>query len=205
MSGNYVYVINRADGALKVGFSKNPDQRLASRRGFLGEAASVVFSLHRPLGDAHRVEKMAHKVLQAFDVGYEWFDVTPEMARSAVVYAGLLADNKRSVPKPAIYPTWGETLDPLSTALLIGYVRPLPGLTRGEQVVALRRRGVASENIYHDEVQCRDGWSASLKDVRKGDTFLIPRREMLGSTEAEVLLALSEIAKRGPVVVLLDG
>lgn len=205
MTGNYTYVINRPDGAHKVGYSQDPKSRLAALRPLVGRHAVVTFSLHRPNGDGYVVEGRAHELLQDHALGYEWFQVSAEEAKEAVIYAALLVDKVRFLRAPADRPSLDEVLFPPSRPLHIGYVRPIARLSHDEQRARLRSAGVAGDQIYIDAPGQRFAWSAALKDIRQGDTFVVASRRVLGTTKARVATAVTDVARRQSELLLLDA
>ncbi len=80
----YVYVIGPAAGLQKVGLATDPRSRLAALQ------TACPFDLHLhvavsvPFGEAHAIERRAHRALAKACVRNEWFSVTPAEAVAAV-------------------------------------------------------------------------------------------------------------------------
>lgn len=84
--GSFVYVIAGDHGLTKIGVSSNPNARLAQLR--TASPFPLRFSLICAVsGDAYAVEAAAHELLGRNRMDGEWFDVTPELAMSAVTGA----------------------------------------------------------------------------------------------------------------------
>jgi hypothetical protein len=81
-----VYVMTREDGAVKVGASRRPEKRTTEVAGAIGQSVSVTFRTE-PRADALAIENTAHKLLIKKQHEGEWFDVTAEDAREAIIRA----------------------------------------------------------------------------------------------------------------------
>ncbi len=98
-SHRFVYVIGPPIGLQKVGIATDPKQRLATLQTacpfdlFLHLAAAV------PFGEAHTIERRAHRALAKSCVRNEWFEATPAEAMAAVQAAMVPAPVK--LPTPA--------------------------------------------------------------------------------------------------------
>ena len=83
-TNRYVYVIGPPVGLQKVGIATDPRQRLAT----LQTACPFDLFLHLavavPFGEAHAIERRAHRLLARFCVRNEWFEATREEAICAV-------------------------------------------------------------------------------------------------------------------------
>ena len=93
-SHRFVYVIGPPVGLQKVGIATDPKQRLAT----LQTACPFDLFLHLafavPFGDAHAIERRAHRILARSCVRNEWFETTAKEAIDAVQTA--------AAPRPAI-------------------------------------------------------------------------------------------------------
>ena len=81
----HVYAMKSADGPIKIGVSRNPDQRREELQREFAASITVVGSAivyNRRL--AFRAEKIAHRILAAVRIKGEWFDVTKEEAIDAI-------------------------------------------------------------------------------------------------------------------------
>ena len=80
----HIYVIGPPVGLQKVGIATDPRQRLAT----LQTACPFDLFLHLavavPFGDAHAIERQAHRLLARSCVRNEWFEATREEAIQAV-------------------------------------------------------------------------------------------------------------------------
>ena len=86
ISGAFVYVIKGEHNLVKVGVSTNPSARLATLR------TSSPFRLHMAFvgvtpGTGYDIEAAAHSLLAPHRCNGEWFDISPELAISAVMGA----------------------------------------------------------------------------------------------------------------------
>ncbi len=83
-TNRYVYVIGPLVGLQKVGIATDPRQRLAT----LQTACPFDLSLHLavavPFGEAHAIERRAHRLLARSCVRNEWFETTAKEAIAAV-------------------------------------------------------------------------------------------------------------------------
>jgi DNA-binding XRE family transcriptional regulator len=69
----YVYIISNGLGANKVGISKNPSNRLASLQTSSPSRLTLVYHKEVPAGMALLAEKIIHKKLEKYNIGFEWF------------------------------------------------------------------------------------------------------------------------------------
>ncbi len=86
ITGAFVYVIKGAHNLVKIGVSTNPSARLATLR------TSSPFPLHLAFvgvtpGTGYDIEAAAHGMLDPHRCNGEWFDISPELAISAVMGA----------------------------------------------------------------------------------------------------------------------
>ena len=83
-ANRYVYVIGPPVGLQKVGIATDPKQRLAT----LQTACPFDLFLHLavavPFGEAHAIERRAHRLLARSCVRNEWFETTRDEAIKAV-------------------------------------------------------------------------------------------------------------------------
>ncbi len=83
-ANRFVYVIGPPVGLQKVGIATDPRQRLAT----LQTACPFDLFLHLavavPFGEAHAIERRAHRLLARSCVRNEWFETTREEAIGAV-------------------------------------------------------------------------------------------------------------------------
>lgn len=93
----HIYVIGPPIGLQKVGLATDPRARLAA----LQTACPFDLLLHLavavPFGEAHAIERRAHRLLARSCVRNEWFDTTPAEAIAAVQSAAA----PRPLAKPA--------------------------------------------------------------------------------------------------------
>lgn len=86
-----LYVIGDPGAApVKVGISRDPDQRLLALRGLVGKTAEVLFR-SEPMAKARTVERIAHALLRDYEEGEEMFRVLPEVAIATIERAQELA------------------------------------------------------------------------------------------------------------------
>jgi hypothetical protein len=81
-----VYVMRRADGAVKVGISTDPPFRRKAVSSAVRQTVSHLASTH-PMKNAREIERIAHKILADKHEYGEWFWVTVDEAKSAVEMA----------------------------------------------------------------------------------------------------------------------
>lgn len=82
----HVYAMQRADGAVKVGISTNPDSRKKTVAVEVRQSVNVSFAIP-PRSDARAVEIAAHKLLRDKHETGEWFFVSVEEAMAAISLA----------------------------------------------------------------------------------------------------------------------
>jgi Meiotically Up-regulated Gene 113 (MUG113) protein len=94
----YVYVAGSPDGGgpIKVGVSRTPRDRIQSVRSEVGWPSVALFYIQ---GEVYKtfVEYEAHRLLWAYRVNGEMFDVSPENAVAAVKVAGETAARSPSL------------------------------------------------------------------------------------------------------------
>ncbi len=83
---SYVYVIAGHQGAVKVGYSTNPQMRLAALQTASAGQLHMAHILATDI-DARMIEAEAHRLLDRHRLAGEWFDVSPEVAIEAVELA----------------------------------------------------------------------------------------------------------------------
>lgn len=89
---NYIYVMSRADGAHKIGFTNAPKSRRSGISSEIGERVDIVHFVERPAGDAALVERICHVLLDERSICGEWFLVKSDEALEAVQVSCELAD-----------------------------------------------------------------------------------------------------------------
>lgn len=92
-SGGFVYVIRSDANVVKIGFSSNPINRIASLRTGSSYPLDFAFVGVTP-GTGAEIEREAHRLLARHRLEGEWFDVTPEMATAAVMGAAAKIGHK---------------------------------------------------------------------------------------------------------------
>ncbi len=99
----YIYVIGPLVGLQKVGLATDPQSRLATFQ----TASPFDLVLHAafpvPFGDAHAIERRAHRLLVRSCVRNEWFETTPADAISAVKAAFGPVMVRAVVPAPSAW------------------------------------------------------------------------------------------------------
>ena len=85
-SADFVYVVAGEHGLIKVGFTTNPQARLATLRTASPYSLEMVFCAPA-YGSAFVIEQAAHDILSKHRASGEWFAVTPEMAIAAIYAA----------------------------------------------------------------------------------------------------------------------
>ncbi|HXJ57715.1 MAG TPA: GIY-YIG nuclease family protein [Verrucomicrobiae bacterium] len=83
----WVYVIGAEEGLRKVGYSTHPFKRLVSLKRDAPPGAKVLHATLLDYHEARQVEFRAHAILGPTRVRGEWFDVTDDVAISAVIQA----------------------------------------------------------------------------------------------------------------------
>ncbi len=94
----YVYVIGPVAGLQKVGLATDPRSRLAALQTAVPFNLVLHAAVRVPFGDAHAVERRAHRLLADVCARNEWFHATPAEAIAAVQDAA-------NPPKP-VPPEW---------------------------------------------------------------------------------------------------
>lgn len=94
-----VYVLREEDGVAKIGYSRQPKKRLNSIRRN-GHLISLEWQ-SKPHPRARMIEMIVHAMLDFLgvqgdrEIPTEWFDVTPDQAKSAINKAFSLWDEHR--------------------------------------------------------------------------------------------------------------
>ena len=83
----FIYVIGPLEGAQKVGLTTDPKARLATLQTGCPQELVIHVAVRVPFGEAHAVERRAHRLLEQSKVKNEWFDITPEGGIAAVLAA----------------------------------------------------------------------------------------------------------------------
>lgn len=182
----YIYVMDRANGHMKIGFSTDPFRRLP---GVLGAQSVLAMWEH---DDAYQVEQAAHRLLAEFRQDGEWFAVTRYRAFNAVVEAMYAHDGTAHIER--VIPMDGAdreippvpTVDPERHHL--GYLCPLPGVPAGQQMKWLLASGVSDLDVYK-EARPGQQLDASMKDCRDGDLFFAWSSAVFGE-RADAIAAL---------------
>jgi hypothetical protein len=86
ITGSFVYVIKGGHNLIKIGVSTNPSARLATLRTISPFPLHMAFVGVTP-GTGYDIEAGAHGMLAPHRCNGEWFDVSPELAISAVMGA----------------------------------------------------------------------------------------------------------------------
>lgn len=86
IEGSFVYVVRGDHNMVKVGVTTNPRARLAQLR--TGSAFPIEYAfIGVTPGAGYDIEAAAHAILDRHRCNGEWFDLSPEMAVSAVMGA----------------------------------------------------------------------------------------------------------------------
>lgn len=168
-NSGFVYVMARANGHLKVGFSTDPERRLPQVEG----ARSVEAQWSHP--QAYRVERTAHRLLRAHRRDGEWFAAGHITVYQAVINAMAEIGDQAKIGGPSIPSPDG--------VYRIGYARDFGGITDAEQMIWLLAQGVPRPNIYADMPGLRRGLGSALKDAREGDIFACWTPDMFDDRE----------------------
>lgn len=96
----YVYIMRRESGGpCKIGISRDLRTRRNVISNGVDEICDVIFLL-LPSVSAFAIERRVHSLLAEFDMGHEWFAVTPETAIRAVCYVGSQNETMASTGLP---------------------------------------------------------------------------------------------------------
>ena len=116
----YVYVIGPAAGLQKVGLATDPRARLAALQTVCPFDLHLHVAVSVPFGEAHAIERRAHRALAKACVRNEWFAVSPAEAVAAVREAA----NPPEEAAPALPKEWQPRPVPDLTVLpLFGFRR----------------------------------------------------------------------------------
>ena len=80
----YIYVVGPQVGLQKVGLATDPRSRLATLQTACPFDLFLHIAVAVPFGDAHAIERGAHRLLARSCVRNEWFEATPAEAIAAV-------------------------------------------------------------------------------------------------------------------------
>lgn len=187
---NSIYVIRYEDRLHKVGFSNDPRSRMRFLQ--LGEARrlSLIRSWPRPSGDAQTVEAQAHMLLAPWrdeQPGFrERFKVGGAAACAAVELAVALVAERGKPPVAAaarLKPSEAAALNSLQAMAIdqtrMAYLRLGEGETEGEWIIAMRQLGIQPDSVFIDQGGGMQEAIALAKNMRDGDTLVVPRRSDL--------------------------
>lgn len=165
---NYIYVMSRADGAHKIGYSNSPRTRRNGISTVMGERVDIVHFVERPGGDAGVVERICHAMLDDRAICGEWFLIGAERAVETVTAACGLADmHGRSILStlPAV-PRLSWKYDRLYKKVLAEN----PGIEPEEFLNVWRALAhlVADERSLDRYERGRDAWNKALSEGRVG-------------------------------------
>jgi hypothetical protein len=96
-----VYIMQRQDGAVKIGISEDPQSRRQTVQAEVGQPVQLcIWSYARP--DARRIEALSHKILVESHAYGEWFWVTVREAQAAIekaidIHEGRIPDTVSDV------------------------------------------------------------------------------------------------------------
>jgi hypothetical protein len=156
---NFVYCAWYGDDLYKVGFSGNPEVRVASLFSGNWPRPYIIKLWKRPNGDAHKVEQRAHKILAYYwrhsQHSNELFSGTREQICDGVDRAVAEIDRK---PVPYTPPAGGPPL-----AAMIGFAPIGAGFAAVAKIIDV---GVPFEQIYDDP-------RPLIKALRAGDTLVL--------------------------------
>lgn len=189
----YIYVMTRANGHMKIGFSIDPLRRLSQIKG----AGSVLaLWVH---DNVREVEAFAHQSLAPYRRDGEWFAVDCHAAFAAVTKAIKECSPKtQQRPEPPIPPA-PEIPD--EDRHRLGYLRPISSATIEQQQMWLLAAGVSELDIFADEPHEIRLLSASLKDCREGDIYCAWSPDVFGDRASVVAEA---VARRGAKLVFAE-
>ena len=97
-----VYIMQRQDGAIKIGISSDPASRRLSLVSTVRQPVSHCASTY-PMDEAKAIEGLAHRILVDHHDYGEWFWVSIEEAKAAVeravgIYEGKIPDTVSGIP-----------------------------------------------------------------------------------------------------------
>jgi hypothetical protein len=95
----FIYVIGPAVGLQKVGIATDPRSRLATLQTACPFDLVLHVAIPVPFGEAHAIERRAHRALARSCVRNEWFEATPVEAVAAV--KGAIRPQMTDVEVPA--------------------------------------------------------------------------------------------------------
>ena len=151
----YVYVIRGEHGAVKVGHSVDPPQRLGNLQTGSPFGLDIVHSVFIEK-DAEAVEASARQNLSRWLIRGEWFDVTPDVAIAAVYGAAARAGELgvplgRQAVRRSAWPTRFGSVVLAFSPVWIFMAAGLPAIAAVLSVVAL---GALSVMLLRDKL----GW-----------------------------------------------
>ena len=153
----FVYVIGPPVGLQKVGIATDPKQRLAT----LQTACPFDLFLHLavavPFGEAHAIERAAHRLLARSCVRNEWFEATTAQAIAAVqtAVAGRVAREDQTAPAEWRITRGGRAPDVAPLLAAGRQVRPRAAFHRGMEPAPLPlfefKRPIVDEQALVDQ------------------------------------------------------
>lgn len=69
----FIYLITNQKGHYKIGVSKNPDKRIKSME--TGNPDDLVIFYRYKTKNAHKIERILHRLFESYKVKLEWFEL----------------------------------------------------------------------------------------------------------------------------------
>lgn len=152
----YIYALQRSDGAIKIGFSRDLGLRIKQLDPTGRESLKLRYYLARPRAAAHEIEKLCHSIARPHALGGEWFSISGDCARRTIDEAAARHATGERAPKgyKSFEPPKDKVILELSESLLVrldnwrATQKPIPTKTsavRDLVALALTSAGVPAE------------------------------------------------------------
>lgn len=96
----YIYVITpETEEYCKIGFSKNPNQRVLSAQTFSPEKLKIYYTEEFDDDIVKTIEKCLHRTINRYRMNGEWFNISPETAKLEIIHAKIYYEDDISKAK----------------------------------------------------------------------------------------------------------
>lgn len=88
----YIYAIGNNTNKTKIGISANPNKRLSQLQTGNPESLHIYYTFAINESTAHKFEKAAHHDIAHKRLKGEWFNLTPDEAKSFMIYTEIMQE-----------------------------------------------------------------------------------------------------------------
>lgn len=210
LGSSYIYLIGPEGGPLKIGISTQPEIRAKQLQTAHPRRVAVFGYWQHP--NARTVEAEAHRLLAAWRLSGEWFEIDQNRAAVAIAPAisnvnsdyrsqfnafdrpSMLEEVKTFLSKESAG-QWNNTVAVIKPdaapmpgrgdqEFRLGYARHVPDVDLVRQIEWLEVSGVNPLEIFIETDRCKNSvLKKALREFRPRDRFLVMSREILGGPE----------------------